>query len=451
MKKRHILTAFAAFVFTVTASITAFAGWEEVDGVWKFRNASGQFVVNEWRNGSDNIARWLNSEGKMASDTWVNDGESYVDKDGRRVENNWIQVEVGEGANRRTEYYFFDSKGNKVTEAWKTVSENQVYLGSDGTLQKGWIGDNVYYTDENGFMVKGWKKLLPPDYTAPDISLPFQEEKDGKVWYYFAEHNGKRFAAAEEGKVVVKNIKGVKYCFDHEGKMLTGWVNVTGKDISETTIKDLMYFNLDGSQRTGWFSLNPPKNIMQTFDNEVEWFYFDNSGVPKAANNTLLRTTDFVKIKDKTYLFANNGVPVYGLVRIYNGKNYEIYYFGNDSQRVLQKGMIEIVEPIGTSVLYYFDVHGKGYTGVKDDKLFYMGKLQASDEDGKYRVISLMVSGSNRNYVVNRQGKIVKNSKVRSEDKTEYKTNAAGILVSVNGVNVGEGERFENPIEPDIN
>ncbi len=450
MRKKHFIALFATISFLfMTTMITHAAGWEQRDASWYYRKSDGQLAVNEWRNGADNIARWLGTDGRMVSDAWVDGNNSYVDVEGRRVENDWIKLQTVVGDRQITEFYFFDSKGRKVTNAWKKVGENQVYLGDDGTLQKGWIEDGVYYTDENGFMVRGWQKLFPPDCVAPDEVLPFTEAKDDRVWYFFGE-NGKKFTSGAEGKVKLRTIDNVKYCFDDEGMMLTGWVNMTTKDVSETTIKDFMYFNSDGSQRLGWFSLNPPKNIMQTYENEVEWFYFDNNGVPKASADTVLRTTDFVKIQDKTFLFANNGVPVYGLVRIYNGKHYDIYYFGNANQRNLQKGMIEIMEPIGDVVQYYFDNKGKGFTGVKDDKLFYMGKLQASNEEGKYRVISLSLSGTIRNYVVNRQGKLVKNTKVKSEDRTEYKTNASGILVSVNGVNVEAGERFENPTEPDI-
>lgn len=450
MKNRNLITIFTALSLSCISSMAVFAGWEEAGETWVYRNNEGQLLVNEWRNGVDNIPRWLGSDGKMVMGAWVDGNESYVDKDGKRIQNNWISLPVGEGENQKYEYFYFDSKGKLVTNKWVKVDNNRVYVGEDGTLVKGWLEDNTYYTDEGGFMLRGWQKLFPPDYEPPAKALPFDEAENHKVWYYFGE-NGKKFTSGEEGTVRVRSIDGAKYCFDDSGKMLTGWVNVKGKSISQTTIKDFMYFNLDGTQRFGWFTLNPPKDIMQSYEEEVEWFYFDANGYPKAASDSVLRATDFVKLQDKTYLFADNGVPVYGLVRIYNGRNYDVYYLGNTDQRYVQKGLIDITESTGETVPYYFDVYGKGFTGVKDDKLYYMGKLQASPEEGRYRVVSVTVSGANRNYVVNRQGKIVKNTKVRSEDKQEYKTSATGILLTLNGESVDANERFESPIEPDIN
>ena len=136
--------------------------------------------------------------------------------------------------------------------------------------------------------------------------------------------------------------------------MLTGWVNIAGTSSSVAKITDFRYYNDDGSQRTGWYSLRPPARIMETYDNEVKWFYFGTDGMPKASSKDRLKVNDFVKISGRTYIFGSNGVPIYGMIKVYtSGDNYNIYYLGDTTQRNVQKGKFNIVESSGDTIEYY--------------------------------------------------------------------------------------------------
>ena len=55
-------------------------------------------------------------------------------------------------------------------------------------------------------MAAGWKQLPDPN------------DDWGEYWFYFGT-NGKMVRETE------KSIGGTAYIFDHEGRMLTGWVN----------------------------------------------------------------------------------------------------------------------------------------------------------------------------------------------------------------------------------
>lgn len=106
-----------------------------------------------------------------------------------------------------------------------------------------------------------------------------------------------------------------------------------------------------------------------------------------------------------------------------------------------------IEEEDGTKSTFYFQDTGKGYTGVKDNSLYYMGKLQKADEGTKYEVIHIPGGSS---YVVNTSGKISKNSAgVKDAEGTKYSTNSSGVLTKIDGVSVsgsGYGREANEPI-----
>ena len=71
-----------------------------------------------------------------------------------------------------------------------------------------------------------------------------------------------------------KSIGGTAYIFDHEGRMLTGWVNPsdytsTGRDdLSSSDTAHLRYYRSGGQQADGWQYLASPD------DAEESWYYF---------------------------------------------------------------------------------------------------------------------------------------------------------------------------------
>ena len=444
--KRTLFIVFATCSILATTSFNVYANWEAAGSNWIYKENDGSIVKNEWRKGVDGKYRWLNSDGFMEVDSWVNSGESYVDKDGIRVENTWLKVT----SDNTTDWYHFDNKGIKEVSKWRKANDKWFYLGDDGKMLRGWIDDGTYYCDENGVMVTGWKYLTPVDYVPKDDTAPGNESIDGNVWYFFGA-NGKKFVASKSGGVEEYKINGIRYCFDETGAMLTGWVNIAGTSSSVAKITDFRYYNEDGSQRTGWYSLRPPARIMETYDNEVEWFYFGTDGIPKASSKDRLKVNDFVKISGRTYIFGSNGVPIYGMIKVYtSGDNYDIYYLGDTTQRNVQKGKFNIVESSGDTIEYYFETSGRGLTGVKDDKLYYKGRLQTSQDEGKYKIVTISDGSKTRNYVVTKTGKIVKNRTFKNEDKVELKTDSSGVLIKYDGNAVEQNARFSEPDEPEI-
>ena len=161
----------------------------------------------------------------------------------------------------------------------------------------------------------------------------------------------------------------------------------------------------------------------------MEWFYFTNSGKPRAADTERLTTNDIVKLNGKSYLFNHLGNPVYGLKKVYTGSgddDWTTFYFGDKNKSCVQKGKIKVTEDDGNKSDFYFADNGRGYNGVKDNYLYYKGKLQKATDGQKYVCYRV----DNKNYVVNSSGKVMKSTKVKNSDGVKFVTNASGQLTS---------------------
>lgn len=447
--RKNLITGLAlASCFVTAISFNSYAkGWEQSGSDWIYIDNNNSRVRNEWKQGADSKYYWLNSEGVMLKNSFVDDGNYYVGSDGAAIVNSWKQIE----AEGRKFWAYFDNKGKVVRNSWKKISDIWYYFDDEGHMATGWVDNNNYYLGENGAMYTGWHKLMPPDQNS-DSNRPASPGDQGldndKKWYYFGSNGKKYVPSSSFGE---KKIGENKYAFDSSGAMVVGWVNVV--DTTNDIITDYRYYNSDGTIRKGWYAIQPPDALSSQYDDEVEWFYFNNQGVPQASGSNELKANDMIKISNKYYLFAKNGNPTTGLRKVYtdNSGNYSAYYFGGSDESFAHTGKVNVKQSDGTTETYYFqEGSGKGFTGVRDSSLYYKGRIQRADNDTRYVVISLRdeASGAYTNYVVNTSGKIVRSLTVKNADKVEYKTDASGVLTHVNGSTDGVRNTFTNPTEP---
>lgn len=454
MRKRGLaMLALAAVMAFGPAGITAMAaeGWVQEGGNWTYYNASGNKMQNVWRQGGDGLWRYIGNNGYMVTNTWVDDDTYYVDTNGIMVAGKWLQVTNTRSDDRDYDWYYFTGTGKSVKNKWEKIADKWYYFDDTGVMQTGWVLDDMYYCGTDGVMVTGWQKLEPADgIDDNDYSGPFEDEDDGKRWYYFGT-NGKKVVPDSDGdNFKQKRINGVYYVLAEDGAMQTGWVCVTGDD--SDNIEDYRYVDSNGTVRVGWYSIEPPENIMGGYDHDVEWFYFSNRGVPQTGpEKGAARSSDIKKINGNSYLFNEKGVPVYGLQQVYlssDGSEYTAYYFGSRSQSSMLRGKQRIDEG-GTTVQYYFTSTGRGYTGVYENNLYYMGKQQKADSGSKYEVISIPDGDGYKNYVVNTSGRIAKNTTVKDNDGIKYKTSSGGLLLAIDDETDGINGVFKSPEEPD--
>ncbi len=451
MKRKGLLIAGMAAVLIMGTGITstAAAGWAMENGKWVYYDNSGYRVTEDWKKGADDQWRYLDNYGQMSIDRWV-DESYYVDGNGIMVAGKWLKLRSNNNGETEDEHwYYFQDNGKAVTNTWKKISNKWYHFDSEGAMETGWIEDNMYFADENGALT-GWHKLYPPEGEEDDEDDPFDD--DGKKWYYF-NSSGKKFVPELSGgsEYGEKRIDGSYYCFDDNGAMQTGWVYL-GTSVAEAgSIEDFRFYDKNGKAVTGWYSAEPPSKL-GGYENDVEWFYFSKSGVPKfGPEEGEASTKDLLRIGNKTYLFNQRGNPVTGLQKVWVNESkgeYTAYYF-NEETCVVENGKLTIEEGDGSKTQFYFASSGKGYTGVQNGYLYYMGKLQRADNGTKYEVISLPGGSGHTNYVVNTSGKIVKStSGVKDSDGVKYSTTSGGVLTKIDGEAVSSGESFRSPDEP---
>jgi glucan-binding YG repeat protein len=365
--------------------------------------------------------------------------------------NQWLRVEDSEKTSGYAYYYFSDS-GKVVKNKWMTISNKKYHFDDDGVMETGWILDDMYYCDENGVMLTGWQKLYPPnsddeDYLRNSTNTPYYDDStdDGREWFYFSSSGKKVTTSDSSTDATTKKINGSTYVLNQDGAAQFGWVCSTGT--SSDNIEDYYLTDANGKVITGWCSAYVPDDLRANYEFDVEWFYFNSKGVPQVGPMKGSATTsDLKRINGYTYLFDEDGVPVYGLQKIYDksGNNYSAYYFGTVSQRSMLKGKFKI-----DGEQYYFSTSGKGYTGVYENYLYYMGRLQKAPSGSKYEVFTIYDdNGNTKNYVVNTSGHIAKNTTVKNSDGTKYKTNSSGILIKEDDEDV-DGQTYTAVEEPD--
>lgn len=447
MKKNGLVVlAIAAVLAFGSASMSAWAaeGWAQSGNTWIYYDSNGSKVTSTWKKGADNLWRYLNEYGEMAVNSWV-DNTYYLDSNGILVTDKWMKFQ--ESGSSEYKWYYFGSSGKAIMDNWSKINNKWYYFDDNGEMQTGWVLDNMYCCGTDGAMRTGWQKLYPPDGDYdPDRVTPGDDE-DGKKWYYFSDSGKKYIPRDTQGDYGTYKIGGVAYCFDSEGALQTGWKNV-GIDNAEYEIQNYKYYDDAGKLRTGWYSIEPPQEI-SGYEEEVEWFYFSSNGTPKAGpKEGEASTSNLTKINNKTYLFNDLGNPVYGLQKIKIGSTteYTAYYFGDKKTSTMQKGKIKVTEGDGGEETYYFSDSGRGYTGVKDGYLYYMGRLQRAEDGSKYEPITIPTGSGYTTYVVNTSGKVAKNTTAKSADGVKYKTSSSGSLLKVDDEDA-KGT-YREPIEP---
>ena len=445
MKKlfRAVITA---SILSAAMCMAAFAdGWTQEGGSWVYYQ-NGYKVTNEWKTGKDGGYYYLNYNGNMATDSFVDD-DRYVGSDGRMLSNCWRQI--------GSKWYYFDNSGKLVRNKSRQINGSYYFFDDSGSMATGWVQDNNgnwYYCDQSDghAYTNAWKQLVPSDdmhISDDDSSMTLA---DGSYWFYF-QSTGK-LAMANDGNYKEFVINGNRYAFDQSGRMQTGWVKLSD---TNPVIAGYKYYNDQsgigsfGAAHTGWLSVAPPEDA--GLGSDVVWYYFDTKGVPYYGSDvstndndeTLLAKLKRITKNGKTYTFLFNqyGNPVYGLRKVQRSDGtLTSMYFGTKEQSCLQLGEKNITEADGTSWSYNYESNGYGTNGVRNGKLYYMGKLQkAIDNSHAYYTVN------GNTYLVNKSGSVVKNYNKRKDPyEVDYRSDASGMRS-------GGAASTEDCLEPQFN
>ena len=171
-------------------------GWIQNGSAWNYYY-QGNIVRNAWIG-----SYWLGTDGRMATNSWVDNGRYYVgangvwDKTVKKPEvkkNGWIK----EG---NTWYYY--ENGALARNKWV----GNYWLGTDGKMAtSSWVDNDRYYVDGNGAWVKDAKR--------PEVKKNGWV-KEGSTWYYY------------ENGALARNKWIGNYWLGADGKMATSsWVD----------------------------------------------------------------------------------------------------------------------------------------------------------------------------------------------------------------------------------
>jgi glucan-binding YG repeat protein len=473
MRKQTKLVAVlsAAALLAMGASMTSFAGWEkDDDNIYHYYDADGEMVTDEWKKDE---GKWfyLNEDGDMLTNSWVDD-EYYVDDHGAMVVNGWVKTYSDEDQDDPDEdgehWYYFGSKGKKVTDDTKKINGKTYLFDEDGQMQYGWQeidGQGYYFGGED----EGWRAesqwlwlersgLVDEDEDEQDQVLGCVEDNDicdDEGWYWF-QSSGKIYKDTAK-----KKINGRYYMFNEHGQMLYEWINsnkvnkpgsnaqLDGDATVTASASEMLYYNVveEGWRGDGWYEIDGAKDMGA--DNDTDWYYIDDGEITYAN-----KTTDAAGITDdndpvyvmrkkikasgnKYFAFNEKGQMQTGLQYVNDDGGF--YFF--DENGYQKTGKVSEVECEDDDYSFYFTTtngkNGLGYTGEKDNYLYFNGKRLEADDD--YRLF--YVDG--KVYLVNNKGKIqkatgdgkkyddIENKKYSGKDDVIVVTNKNGVVESV--------------------
>ena len=180
-------------------------GWVQNGSAWNYYY-QGNIVRNAWIG-----SYWLGTDGRMATNSWVDNGRYYVganglwDKSAKKQEvkpevkkNGWLK----EGS---TWYYY--ENGAIARNKWISST---YWVGADGKMAtSSWVDGGRYYVGVNGAWVKDAKKQEVKSEVKKNGWL-----KEGSTWYYY------------ENGTLARNKWVGNYWLDADGKMATNaWVD----------------------------------------------------------------------------------------------------------------------------------------------------------------------------------------------------------------------------------
>ena len=129
----------------VTSNATK-QGWVQSGNAWYYYN-NGSLVVNKWVGNY-----WLGADGRMATNSWVDNNRYYVGTDGAWVKDAKRPEEKKQGwVKEANTWFYYNIDGTLARNKWA----GNYWLGADGRMAtNSWVDNNRYYVGNDGAWVK---------------------------------------------------------------------------------------------------------------------------------------------------------------------------------------------------------------------------------------------------------------------------------------------------------
>lgn len=328
-------------------------------------DASGAMIKNEWRafpsEDDDSEIRWyyFQESGKAKDNGFLTlDGHKYHFTDGK-MDEGWLQVDDSTYLLNKNH----DGTFGSVVKGWAYVDdfddnddvsadeEGWYYFNENGKMvtdTERKIDGYYYVFDENGLMLDNWVKFTKPatESNTEETIYKFYRTSEGQrvdKWFYIHDMSESEGRETEEGWYYfrsgipysstyktteiasgygVAKINGKIYCFDKNGRMVTGKVDA----------KDGTYFYFDdedGAMKYGKVKIEDAEDL------DDGTYYFNKSGIlgEKGVSYTGVY---------KGYLYNNGELTKaedgmkYQKVSV-NGRDYMV----NESGKVITSGVVK--------------------------------------------------------------------------------------------------------------
>ena len=181
-------------------------GWVQNGSAWNYYY-QGNIVRNAWIG-----SYWLRTDGRMATNSWVDNGRYYVGANGlwdKSAKKQEVKLEVKkDGWIKEGSTWYYYENGTLARNKWISST---YWVGADGKMAtSSWVDGGRYYVGVNGAWVKDAKK--------PEVAKPVEKKqgwvKEGNTWYYY------------ENGTLARNKWAGNYWLGADGKMATNaWVD----------------------------------------------------------------------------------------------------------------------------------------------------------------------------------------------------------------------------------
>ena len=144
-------------------------GWIKESNTWYYYNTDGTLARNKWAGNY-----WLGADGRMSTNSWVDNGRYYVGSNGEWVRNAQKPEEKKQGWIKESNtWYYYNTDGTLARNKWI----GNYWLGADGRMAtNSWVDNNRYYVGTNGAWVKD--AIHPEEKKQGWV-------KESNTWYYY--------------------------------------------------------------------------------------------------------------------------------------------------------------------------------------------------------------------------------------------------------------------------
>jgi glucan-binding YG repeat protein len=405
---------------------------------WYYASESGAVLRGGIRE-LDGRSYYFDSNGVNYRKRWLtqdNGRKQYAGPDGVLYRNQWFVISGLDSRDAEYNHWYYAGPDGYVRmDGWYKIDGKSYCFNSAGIMRTGWLTeeadddeeeDSYYYCGEDGARACGWQWLeIPASWMDNSAVVDYVQEHGQYAYFYFNRSSGRK--KRSPGGRREMRVDGKEYCFDANGIMYTGWVKLSD---TSPEIKGYRYFHQQEDETEGtftegekvqgaWLKLDGPSDLGSF--GQKEWYYFDRSGKPLCAGRD---SYSVEKVRGSYYVFDMYGAAQSGLVEAEG----EFYYCkGPEGDRKCVTGKTMLDDGIsGSPSRYYFDLKGKGITGIKDGRFYYKGKMQKADSAARYEAFDIPGEGKR---LLNSSGKIMKNTKVTDGDGRRWVIGSGGRIL----------------------